>query len=130
MSGDIKEFLALLLEKNGDYTPKELSQAINSGEVSPILMKDKGILVGFALVQLHSFIAKKYVHIAHVWIFPEFRKMGHHENWMLYIKKLCRDLGCAGITTSAHYEQKEEFTRRLGKFGFVPKKVEYTWEVD
>jgi len=120
----IKEFLHLVTEGNdGDYSPDSLNDS------SVLLMtNESGELVGFSLLQLHEFSSKKYVHIAHVWIFKEFRHLGHHDNFIDYVKDLARDMGCDGIKTSAVYKKRGYFNSLLGKFGFRPRAVEYVWE--
>lgn len=118
-----------VLMKNTEWTPESLSEAIERGLVSLVIILYSDELIGFGIVQDHTTPVGKWLHDAHVWVFPKDRGKGAYSKYIEFLYEFAKETGRLGVKCLVHVDEDEEWFHRLDRHGYSPRTVEYVRQI-
>lgn len=127
----VEKHLAEVLAKNTEFSPDDIHNLVDEGVLTLVGISRHGAPAGFGLVQLHGTPAGRWLHDAHVWIFPEHRRQGLYSAYIAYLKRWAAREGWLGVKCLVHADEDEEIWQKtLPALGGQRRTVEYVLPVE
>lgn len=126
----VSPHLERVLAKNTECSPADILAMIEAGTLTAIGMYRFGRLVGFGLVQAHDTPSGRWLHDAHVWVLPEYRRQGFYTAYIEHLKRWASREGWLGVKCLVHADEDEEIWQKtLPALGGQRRTVEYVFPV-